>query len=102
MAGVISMQTRTLALYVVSDGFRSTVYSRMCVTSPHPAVFAVGTMNSYRISIEREAPCLTTLHFLKLRSKGGQLDQLRDPHFGRQFRQEPCMMASYFWSSNNQ
>ena len=30
MAGVISMQTRTLALYVVSDGFRSTVCSRMC------------------------------------------------------------------------
>jgi len=60
MAGVISMQTRTPALYVVSDGFRSTVCSRMCVTSPHPAAFAVGTMNSCSISNEREAYYLTT------------------------------------------
>jgi hypothetical protein len=60
MAGVISMQTRTLALYVVSDGFRSTVCSRMCVTLPHPAVLAVGAMNSHRISNEREASYLTT------------------------------------------
>lgn len=86
MAGVISMQTRTLALYVVSDGCRSTVCSRICVTSPHPAVFTVGIMNTYRISNEREASCLKTPSVYVVDNKDGQLDQLCESHLGRQFR----------------